>query len=46
MDEEVIHRLARFKLKGREEEGIALEHKDVDVDVSKEECENSLVGRM
>lgn len=44
MNEKMVNRFSRLKLKGKEEEGISLEQKDVKF--SKEECEKSLLGRI
>lgn len=44
MAEEMVSKFSRFKLKGKEEEGVDLDQKDVRM--SKEECTGSLMGRI
>lgn len=44
IDEEMVTRFSRLKLKWKEEAGVELEQKDVRR--SREECEDSLLGRI
>lgn len=44
MEEEIVNKFVRFKLKGKEEKGVDLNQKDVRM--SKEECSDSLMGRI